>query len=154
MLICILAAAKSSFHDISQVAFDISLVRKEHGPRRGGFAEGQATEAIAASPGAGGEASVNDDEVLQALRGVYDPEIGINIVDLGLVYRAEREPDGIAVAISLTTPSCPLGEMLIEEAREALQARFPTVPSICVELVWDPPWSPDRMSEAARRQLG
>ena len=44
--------------------------------------------------------------------------------------------------------------MLIEEAREALQARFPTVPSICVELVWDPPWSPDRMSEAARRQLG
>lgn len=97
---------------------------------------------------------MSDDDVLQALRGVNDPEIGINIVDLGLVYRAERRPDGIEVAISLTTPSCPLGEMLIEEAREVLQRRFPDTPSIHVELVWDPPWSPDRMSETARRQLG
>lgn len=97
---------------------------------------------------------MSDNDVLQALRGVNDPEIGINIVDLGLVYRAERTPDGIDVAFSLTTPSCPLGEMLIDEAREVLQRRFPDAASIHVELVWDPPWSPDRMSEAARRQLG
>jgi metal-sulfur cluster biosynthetic enzyme len=97
---------------------------------------------------------VSDDDVLQVLRGVNDPEIGINIVDLGLVYRAEHGPDGIEVALSLTTPSCPLGEMLVEEAREALHQRFPDAPSVHVELVWDPPWSPDRMSEAARRQLG
>jgi metal-sulfur cluster biosynthetic enzyme len=97
---------------------------------------------------------MSDDDVLQALRGVNDPEIGFNIVDLGLVYRAEHGPDGIEVALSLTTPSCPLGEMLVDEAREVLHRRFPDAPSVHVELVWDPPWSPDRMSEAARRQLG
>jgi metal-sulfur cluster biosynthetic enzyme len=97
---------------------------------------------------------VNDSDVLQALRGVNDPEVGINIVDLGLVYRAERGPEGIAVTLTMTTPSCPLGEMIVEEARAALQASFPDAPSIDVELVHSPPWSPDRMSEAARRQLG
>jgi metal-sulfur cluster biosynthetic enzyme len=96
---------------------------------------------------------VNDPDVLQALSGVIDPEVGVNIVDLGLVYRAERTPDAIAVALTPSTPTCPLSEMLVEQAREALQARFPGVPSIEVELVWDPPWTPDRMSEAARGQL-
>ena len=96
---------------------------------------------------------MNDDELLQALKGVNDPEIGINIVDLGLVYRAERKPGGFEVGIALTTPSCPLGEMLLEEARETLRNRFPDVPSIRVELVRWPPWSPERMSEAALRQL-
>jgi metal-sulfur cluster biosynthetic enzyme len=96
---------------------------------------------------------VNDPDVLQALSGVIDPEVGVNIVDLGLVYRAERTPEAIAVALTPSTPSCPLSEMLVEQAREALQARFPGVSSIEVELAWDPPWTPDRMSDAARRQL-
>jgi metal-sulfur cluster biosynthetic enzyme len=95
-----------------------------------------------------------DEDVLAALRGVNDPEIGINIVDLGLVYEAERKPEGIDVKLTLSTPSCPMSEMLVEEAREALQARFADARSINVELVWDPPWTPDRMSEAARRQFG
>jgi metal-sulfur cluster biosynthetic enzyme len=98
--------------------------------------------------------AVNDADVMQALKAVDDPEIGINIVDLGLVYRAERKPEGIEVALTVTTPSCPLGDMLVEEAREVLHSRFPDAPSVHVELVWSPPWSPDRMSEAARRQLG
>jgi metal-sulfur cluster biosynthetic enzyme len=97
---------------------------------------------------------MDDTDVLQALRTVNDPEIGINIVDLGLVYRAERGPEGIAVALTLSTPTCPLSEMMLEEAQEALRARFPQAHSINVELVWDPPWSPERMSEAARRRLG
>ena len=96
---------------------------------------------------------MDDHDVLQALRSVNDPEIGMNIVDLGLVYRAERKPEGIEVALTLSTPSCPMSEMLVEEAREALRAQFADTPSIRVELVWDPPWTPDRMSEAARRQL-
>ena len=96
---------------------------------------------------------MNDHDVLQALRGVNDPELGINIVDLGLVYRAERKPDGVEVALTMSTPSCPLSEMLMEEAREALRVRFTQAPAIRIELVWDPPWTPDRMSEAGRSQL-
>ena len=96
---------------------------------------------------------MNDPDVLQALRDVIDTEVGVSIVDLGLVYRAARTPDAIAVALTPSTPSCPLSEMLVEQAREALQARFAGVSSIEVELVWDPPWTPDRMSDAARRQL-
>jgi metal-sulfur cluster biosynthetic enzyme len=97
---------------------------------------------------------VNDNDVLTALKAVNDPEIGMNIVDLGLVYRAERKPEGIEVELTLSTPSCPMSEMLVDEAREVLQAQFADVPSINVQLVWDPPWTPDRMSEAARRQFG
>src|SRR5215813_5817542 len=94
-----------------------------------------------------------DHDLLEALKGVNDPELGINIVDMGLVYRAVRTPAGIEVAFTLTTPSCPLGELLAEETREVLRRQFADAPSIQVELVWDPPWSPDRMSEAARQLL-
>lgn len=96
---------------------------------------------------------MNDADVLLTLRKVSDPEIGISIVDLGLVCRAVRTPSGIDVALTMTTPSCPLGEMLVQEARDILRREFPEVPSVRVELVWDPPWSPDRMSEIAARKL-
>jgi metal-sulfur cluster biosynthetic enzyme len=101
-----------------------------------------------------GSNSVNSSDVLETLKGVNDPELGMNIVDLGLVYRAELGPDGIEVALTLSTPSCPLGEMIVEEVRDAFRAKFARSPAIHVELVWDPPWTPDRMSEAARRILG
>jgi metal-sulfur cluster biosynthetic enzyme len=97
---------------------------------------------------------VRNPKVLEALKGVTDPELGVNIVDLGLVYRAERGPEGIEVTLTLSTRSCPLSEMIVEEVREALRANFADAPAIKVELVWDPPWTPDRMSEAARRLLG
>ena len=97
---------------------------------------------------------MNDDDVLAALKAVIDPELGINIVDLGLVYRAERIGEVVAVRMTMTTPSCPLGEMLLEEVREALQQRFPHAAQVSVELVWDPPWSAELMSLAARHQLG
>jgi hypothetical protein len=67
---------------------------------------------------------MDDQDVLQVLRGVNDPEIGVNIVDLGLVYRAQRTAEGVDVALTLSTPSCPLSELLLEEAREALRTRF------------------------------
>ena len=93
-------------------------------------------------------------DVLQALRTVKDPELGISIVDLGLVCRAEHGPDGITVALTPSTPTCPLSELIVAEARETLRARFPDAGAIAVELVLDPPWSPDRMSAEARRLLG
>lgn len=97
---------------------------------------------------------MSNDDILAALKAVVDPELGINIVDLGLVYRAERIGDVVAVRMTMTTPSCPLGEMLLEEVRAALHERFPQAAEVSVELVWDPPWSSDLMSLAARQQLG
>ncbi|HMA56681.1 MAG TPA: metal-sulfur cluster assembly factor [Pseudolabrys sp.] len=95
-----------------------------------------------------------DDEILAALKAVIDPELGINIVDLGLVYHAARTVNGIDIALTMTTPACPLGEMMTGEIKQVLGDRFPDAPDVRVELVWDPPWSPDLMSEESRRQLG
>lgn len=94
-----------------------------------------------------------DDEILAALKAVIDPELGINIVDLGLVYHAARTVNGIDIALTMTTPACPLGEMMTGEIKQVLGDRFPDAPDVRVELVWDPPWSPDLMSEESRRQL-
>jgi len=94
-----------------------------------------------------------DAELLDLLRTVIDPELGINIVDLGLVYVADRKGNGIYIALTMTTPACPLGEMMIQEIKGVLEKHFPGTP-IQVDLVWDPPWSPERMTEASRRQLG
>ena len=95
-----------------------------------------------------------DSDILQALKNVIDPELGINVVDLGLVYRAAHVLGGIEVALAMTSPACPLGEMMVAEATSALQARFPEASSVQVELLRDVPWSPERMSEEGRRQLG
>ena len=95
-----------------------------------------------------------NDDILLALKQVIDPELGINVVDLGLVYRAEQNSHGIEVALAMTSPACPLGEMMVEEAKLALQGRFPQARSIQVDLVREPAWTPERMSEEGRRQLG
>ena len=95
-----------------------------------------------------------NDDVLAALKTVIDPELGINIVDLGLVYHAERHANGIDIALTMTTPACPLGEMMSEEIRLVLRDRFPDLADVRVEIVWDPPWSPELMSEESHRQLG
>lgn len=94
------------------------------------------------------------DQVLDALRAVVDPEIGINIVDLGLVYRAEARNGHVRVVMTMTTPACPLGESISQEARSAIVDNVRGVESVSVELVWDPPWQPSMMSAAAREQLG
>ena len=93
-------------------------------------------------------------DILAALKKVIDPELGTNIVDLGLVYHASFNAKGIDIALTMTTPACPLGEMMAEEIKAVLRDRFPDMPDICVDLVWDPPWTPDMMTEEARRQLG
>jgi len=94
------------------------------------------------------------EDILLALKKVIDPELGINVVDLGLVCRAEHVLDAIEVALAMTSPACPLGEMIVESAKLALEESFPDASSIHVELIRDQPWSPERMSEDGRRQLG
>jgi metal-sulfur cluster biosynthetic enzyme len=92
-------------------------------------------------------------EILQALRGVDDPELGINIVDLGLVYRTALDGGRARVEMTMTSRACPLGEYLTDRVRAAIAARFPEVHDIDVTLVWDPPWRPEMMTDAARRRL-
>ena len=88
------------------------------------------------------------------LRTVIDPELGVNIVDLGLVYGIATEPQGrVAIEMTLTTPGCPLGGFLDDQIRACL-AQLPQVRGVAVRLVWEPPWDPTAMSEAAREQLG
>ena len=95
-----------------------------------------------------------NDDILAALKTVIDPELGINIVDLGLVYDVVRNADRIDIALTMTTPACPLGEMMSEEIKMVLRGQFPDITDVRVDLVWDPPWSPELMSEESRRQLG
>jgi metal-sulfur cluster biosynthetic enzyme len=95
-----------------------------------------------------------DPDVLRALRAVVDPELGIDVVSLGLVYAAERDGERARVVMTMTSPACPLGEVLVEDARAAVEAMVPGVRHVTVELVFEPPWTPERMSPEAREQLG
>ena len=96
----------------------------------------------------------NRDQVINALRQVNDPELGINIVDLGLVYDVDIENSGVHVKMTLTTPGCPLTSYVVGMAEAAIRQAFPDLEKVELELVWEPPWDPSRMSEAAKIKLG
>lgn len=93
------------------------------------------------------------DEVLDILRKVIDPEIGINIVDLGLVYDVAIDDNRLDVDMTMTTAACPLGAYITDQADMMLRAHFPDA-DVTVNLVWTPPWTPEMMSDSAREQLG
>ena len=93
-------------------------------------------------------------KVIETLKTVYDPEIPINIYELGLVYNVDVAPMGIVhIRMTLTSPACPVAESLPPEV-EAKVRSISGVTDVHVELVWDPPWGMDKMSEAAKLQLG
>ena len=94
------------------------------------------------------------DEIRTALREVIDPEVGINVVDLGLVYGLEVTGQDVRVRLTMTSPACPLGAHLRDQAESAIRRHCPDAASVAIDLVWDPPWSPERMSEGAKRTLG
>jgi FeS assembly SUF system protein len=95
-----------------------------------------------------------EERVIAALRGVFDPEIPVNIYELGLVYDLKTDPSGaVSIRMTLTSPACPVAGALPGEVRSRVQS-VPGVTSANVELVWDPPWDMSRMSEEARLQLG
>jgi Predicted metal-sulfur cluster biosynthetic enzyme len=97
----------------------------------------------------------SEEEVLKALRMCYDPEIPVNIVDLGLIYDLQiREDNSVYIKMTLTAPGCPVGFFLIEQVKEAVKTMVPGVTRVDVDLVFDPPWTPDRMTEEAREMLG
>jgi len=99
---------------------------------------------------------MTEEAVRECIReNVYDPELGLNVVDLGLVYNIDiRDGKNVYVEMTLTTPGCPLYDMISAEVQSALKARFGDDVTADVNFVFDPPWTPDRMSEEARAQLG
>jgi metal-sulfur cluster biosynthetic enzyme len=101
---------------------------------------------------------VAEDKVREALKGVVDPELFVNIVDLGLIYdiKIEEQPEGasnVAIEMTMTSPACPAGPQLLSQSQDAVR-RLDGVGDVDVRLVMEPPWTPDRMTEDARDQLG
>ncbi|HYU33119.1 MAG TPA: SUF system Fe-S cluster assembly protein [Thermoanaerobaculia bacterium] len=95
-----------------------------------------------------------ENAIVEALRTVYDPEIPVNIYELGLIYDLDLQADGaVHVKMTLTSPACPVAGSLPGEVQKKIE-EVPGVSSAEIELVWDPVWNPSMMSEAARLQLG
>jgi metal-sulfur cluster biosynthetic enzyme len=105
---------------------------------------------------AGGSAMppISREQILGALREVVDPEIGINIVDLGLVYEIEVKDRDVRVRMTMTSPACPLSSYLEQSAEEAIRARVSEVGAVTITTVWEPVWDPSMMSPDARREMG
>lgn len=96
----------------------------------------------------------DDEAVREALRQVDDPEAGMNIVDLGLIYAVEVAADGVRIDMTMTTAACPLADTITDQVRRVIAAMVPPGTDIDVRLVWEPPWTPDRMSGIAKEYFG
>ncbi len=92
-------------------------------------------------------------KVLEKLKEVIDPEVGVNVVDLGLIYDVEMKGGLVVIKMSFTTPACPLLGFLVNKVQEKVQ-ELKEVKEVKVELVWDPPWSPERISDEGKRAMG
>lgn len=103
----------------------------------------------------GGEAAAIYDRIVELLKTVYDPEIPVNLYDLGLIYRIELSDDlkQLDVDMTLTAPSCPMADFLVEDVRQKLEA-IDTLQTVNVNLVFEPEWTQDMMSEEAKLEMG
>jgi metal-sulfur cluster biosynthetic enzyme len=100
------------------------------------------------------QAAPDEAAVWEALRAVIDPEVGENVVDLGLVYRVSCAPGRVEIDLTMTSPACPMVGTIASEAEQEVRAACPEAREVRVEIVYDPPWTPERMSEAARGRFG
>ncbi|HST03657.1 MAG TPA: metal-sulfur cluster assembly factor [Chloroflexia bacterium] len=101
-----------------------------------------------------GEASDDHLQALECLYSVIDPELGVNIVDLGLVYSLDIEGDVARVEMTMTTPACPLHTYMTTGVTDAIREAMPAIRDVEVDLTFKPPWNPDMMSGRAKYQLG
>jgi FeS assembly SUF system protein len=117
----------------------------------------KATEFLAADPADENRPTEVDalgDRIIEALRTVYDPEIPVNIFELGLVYKIDVDDDGaVRIEMTLTSPMCPVAETLPDEVKAKVEA-VEGVGAAVVNVVWDPPWNPSMMTEEAQLELG
>jgi metal-sulfur cluster biosynthetic enzyme len=112
-----------------------------------------------AGPGPAGAAApvpglTLEDAAWNALAGVYDPELYLDVVSLGLVYAVREENDALVVEMTLTTPGCPVSESLSDQAKTAVQQAVGDAAAVDVRVVWEPPWSPEMMQDTAAATLG
>lgn len=107
----------------------------------------------ATTPSATPSGSITEDQVKLALRRVKDPELNLNILDLGLIYGIAVEGNDVKVDMSLTSPGCPSGPEIMTEAEQQLKA-LEGVGAVSMNLVWSPPWTPDRIEPRVRAYLG
>ncbi len=96
---------------------------------------------------------VTKEQVYEALQECYDPEIPVNIVDLGLIYDVEINGGSVAVKMTLTAPGCGMGTMIATDAKQRIMA-LQDVEAATVDLVWDPPWNPSMITDEAKQRLG
>ena len=104
-------------------------------------------------PASSGPHAERERLVMENLKQIYDPEIPMNIVDLGLIYGFEWAGDDVTLKMTLTAPGCPVAGILAEEIKGAIE-KVPGIHSAKVDMIWDPPWTPDRMSAFAKHQFG
>jgi FeS assembly SUF system protein len=103
----------------------------------------------------GGEAQTAEARIIEGLHTVYDPEIPVDLYELGLIYDIRITDDNrVEIDMTLTAPGCPVAEILPVEVESAVRSHYPEASDVEVRVVWDPPWTPDRMSEVARLELG
>ena len=115
--------------------------------------EGEGAMARAGAPLEAGESPASEGAIIDAMKTVYDPEIPVNIYDLGLIYRLDVAGNGnVAIDMTLTAPACPVAGEMPGKVAEAVAA-VPGVGEVEVHLVWEPPWTKDRMSEDAKLAL-
>jgi metal-sulfur cluster biosynthetic enzyme len=99
-------------------------------------------------------AALDTELIRDALRKVVDPEVGANIVDLGLVYRIELNGRRLLIEMTMTSPACPMGDLIVDDAHAELDRVLPADVSVNIQVVWEPPWQPSMMSEQCRLRLG
>jgi len=98
-------------------------------------------------------AGISEKAIWDALKQVYDPELPVNVVDLGLIYNVAVKEDEVYVDMTLTAPGCPMHSYIAQDAARRLQ-EIPGVKKATVKVVWDPPWNPQMMTEAGKKALG
>ncbi len=109
-------------------------------------------ESVASDAPPGEAPQVTEEKILEVLSNVYDPEIPIDIVNLGLIYGIEIDGGNVRIEMTMTAPGCPVSGQIAGESR-LLVEEIPGVESVDIELVWDPPWDPSKMSEEAQQSL-
>lgn len=98
--------------------------------------------------------ALDEQQVRDILRQVIDPEVGRDIVSLGLVYRVVIAPGSLEIEMTMTSPACPMGDMIIEDVHAALAKALPDTIQPDVRLVWEPPWNPSMMDDATKQHFG